>query len=226
MHCKPLICNDFLSTDFLSGIKGIVFDCDGVMFDSWQANKAYYNSIRAGLDLGPMDADMEHYVHAHAVKESIRHIAPEERWDEAFKVAKGIEYRTVLHHMVPESGLETLLGEARRAGLELAVFTNRSTTMELVLNLFGLEHYFSEVMTAGKVPAKPRPDGLLRILDRWGMKSHEIAMIGDSGLDEAASRAADVPFWAYKAPQLDADLHLPDFWSLLRLVRKAHGLRP
>jgi len=226
MRPSTLICNDFLAPDFLKDIKGLVFDCDGVMFDSWEANKAYYNSIRAGLGLGPMDADMEHYVHAHAVKESIRYSTPEESWEEAFKIAKGLEYRDLLHHMVPEPGLEAVLGEARRAGLNLAVFTNRTTTMDLVLDLFGLDGYFSMVMTAGRVAPKPRPDGLVRIQERWGLAPHEIVMIGDSELDGLAARAAGTPFWAYKAPGLSADLHLPDFWSLLRQIRRAHGLRP
>lgn len=225
MPRSALICNDFLSPDFLGGLKGIVFDCDGVLFDSWEANKAYYNGIRAGLGFDPMDADMEHYVHAHAVKDSIRYVTPEERWDEAFAVAKGLEYRDLLHHMIPEPGLESLLGVARRAGLKLGVFTNRTTTMELVLSIFGLELYFAPVITAAKVPPKPRPDGLHRILNEWGLRAHEIAFVGDSHLDGAAALAAGVPFWAYKAPALEADMHLPDFWSLLRQLQRAIQLR-
>lgn len=221
------ICNDFLDSGFLDGIKGVAFDCDGVLFDSWEANKAFYNTIREALGLEPMDSDMEHYVHAHAVRESVLRVTPEGREEEGFAAARGIDYHTLLHHMIPEPGMESTLRTLREAGLRLAVFTNRTNSMETVLSVFGLEPYFETVMTAGKVPPKPRPDGLLRILDQWGAAPREIAFVGDSGLDQRSAEAAGVPFWAYKAPHLPADLHVPDFWSLKRLaLRHAREAMP
>ncbi|MDY7001726.1 MAG: HAD family hydrolase, partial [Thermodesulfobacteriota bacterium] len=82
------ICNDFTDIEFLSGLKGIVFDCDGVMFDSMGANRRYYNLVLEGLSLGPMDQDQERYVHAHMVRDSIAHIVPPERLQEADEIRK------------------------------------------------------------------------------------------------------------------------------------------
>ena len=39
----------------VSAARAVVFDCDGVLFDSWHANVAYYDAIRARLGLAPMD---------------------------------------------------------------------------------------------------------------------------------------------------------------------------
>ena len=217
------VLDDSFDPAFLDGLAGVAFDCDGVLFDSWEANKAFYNRIRAGLGLGVMDADMEHYVHAHAVKESVLRITPKGREDEAFEVARGIDYTTLLHHMVPEPGLVDLLTGMRGAGMQLGVFTNRTNTMETILEIFELDSYFHPVMTVGKVPPKPRPDGLLHILDEWGVGPHEMAFVGDSSLDQQAADAAGVRFWAYKAPELTAELHLNDFPSLLRHVRRLSG---
>ena len=218
-----MICNDLLDSGFLDGLKGVAFDCDGVLFDSWEANKAFYNAIRSGLGLGLMDADMERYVHAHAVKDSVRRISPKGREEEALAVAKAFDYKSILHHMTPEPGLEKVLVALRDSGLKLAVFTNRTNTMETVLDLFGLDSYFYPVMTAGKVPPKPHPDGLNHILDAWDASPDEIAFVGDSHLDQESASAAGVRFWAYKSPQLPADLHLPDFWCLLRQVFRRFG---
>lgn len=214
------VLDDSLDSSFLDGLLGVAFDCDGVLFDSWEANKAYYNTILAGLGLGVMDAGMEAFVHAHAVKDSILRITPEGREEEAFAIARGIDYTTLLHHMIPEPGLEDMLNGLQDAGLRLGVFTNRTNTMETILDLFHLGSYFNPVMTAGKVPPKPSPDGLHRILDAWSASPRQVAFVGDSHLDQEAAEAAGLRFWAYKAPQLEADLHLPDFPSLLRQVQK------
>lgn len=211
-----IICNDFASPDFLDGLKGIAFDCDGVLFDSWEANKAYYNGILAGIGAGPMDGEQEDFVHAHAVKESLLHIAPAGREDEAFEVARNTDYKTVLPYMTPEPGLEQVLAAIRESGLRIGLFTNRTTTMETILDIFGLEHFFYPVMTAGKVPAKPNPEGLRKILDAWGCKPDEMAFVGDTSLDAQAAHAAGVRFWSFKTAGLPADVHLPDFWSLKR----------
>lgn len=211
-----LLCTDFTAPRFMEGLTGLVFDCDGVLFDSWEVNKAYYNAIREGLGLGPMDADMEHYVHAHAVSESIVRITPEGRLNEAQAVRASLDYRDLIHLMRPAPGLVPMLDAARDAGLRLGVFTNRSSTMELVLETFGLDHFFEPVITARDVPPKPAPEGLRRILGRWRATAGQVAFVGDTSLDQRAARGAGVRFWAYRSEALAADLHVNDFWCLGR----------
>ncbi len=219
-----ILCTDFTDPAFLRGLKGLAFDCDGVLFDSWEVNKAYYNAIRAGLDLGPMDPEMEHYVHAHAVRESIERITPEGRLDEAMAVRATVDYRDLIGLMLPAPGLVEMLGAARDAGLRLAVYTNRTTTMELVLERFGLDHFFELVVTARDVRPKPHPEGMRRILSMWRAQPRELAYVGDSGLDQAVASRTGVRFWAYRARTLAADLHVDDFWCLRRhLLRLGAG---
>lgn len=215
------VCNDFCGLDFLKGIKGIVFDCDGVLFDTRGLNMRFYNLILDRMGLSPMDKAQEDYVHAHAVRESIAHITPEDRQEEAFSVWKSIDYRELIPAMIPEGGLYDLLPALRNAGLKLGVYTNRTNTMELVLERFDMTQYFDPVMTAGKVTPKPHPEGMHRILELWNMQPHEIAYIGDTSLDAQVSNAAGVPFWAYKNELLQADMYLRDFWSLKRAVLRA-----
>jgi HAD superfamily hydrolase (TIGR01549 family) len=222
------LCTDFTDPRLMQGLTGLVFDCDGVLFDSWEVNKAYYNAIREGLGLEPMDAQMEEYVHAHAVNESVIRITPEGRLAEAQAVRAGLDYRELIHLMLPAPGLVPMLEAARDAGLRLGVFTNRSSTMELVLETFGLEHFFDPVVTARDVKPKPAPDGLRRILNRWRATSAQVAFVGDTILDQRAARGAGVRFWAYRAEALRADMHVDDFWCLGRRLASlgrgpAHG---
>ncbi|NIQ97111.1 MAG: HAD family hydrolase, partial [Desulfuromonadales bacterium] len=44
----------------MAPIKGVIFDCDGVLFESRQANLAYYNDILAFFGEEPIsEADRE-----------------------------------------------------------------------------------------------------------------------------------------------------------------------
>lgn len=212
------ICNDFCGLDFLRGLKGVVFDCDGVMFDTRALNMRFYNLILDRMGLPPMDKGQEDYVHAHAVRESIAHIAPEGRLDEALTVWKGIDYTELIPSMVPEDGLYELLGTLRAAGLKMGVFTNRTNTMELVLEKFGMAQFFDPVMTARIVAPKPHPEGMHRILEAWNIAPHEMAYIGDTELDAQVAGAVGVPFWAYGNESLQAQMYLRDFWSLRRRI--------
>lgn len=195
---------------------GLAFDCDGVMFDSRHTNVIYYNMILQFLDLPPMTREQENYVHAHAVRESLAHIVPRRLWDRLEEVRGSIDARDLVPTMRPEPGLYEFLWWLRDQGLRLAVFTNRTTTMETVLDHFDLAHYFDLVVTAGMVRPKPHPEGMHRIMRAWGCGPREMAYLGDSGVDAESSRAAGVPLWAFRNEKLSADLHVADFWSLRR----------
>ena len=50
--------------------KVIIFDCDGVLFDSKAANIAFYNQILAAVGLAPMTAEEVAYVHVSTAGEA------------------------------------------------------------------------------------------------------------------------------------------------------------
>jgi phosphoglycolate phosphatase-like HAD superfamily hydrolase len=52
----------------------IIFDCDGVMFDSRQANVNFYNHILFHFGLPPLTNEDVEFVHMHTVVESLNHI--------------------------------------------------------------------------------------------------------------------------------------------------------
>lgn len=209
------ICNPLFKFPQRPKLKGIVFDCDGVMFDSKEANRAYYNKIREGVGLDPMSPEEEEYVHVHSVLDSIAHIVPKGKYEQALKVRKSLDYKDFIRYMQPETGLYPLLFWLRDKGLRLAVNTNRTNTMDLVLDIFGLRSFFVPVVVASMVSSpKPFPEGLNLILENWGIRPEETAYIGDSEVDQATAEAAGVAFWAYKNVYLRADLHIDDFYTL------------
>ncbi len=210
----PLL-NELTNPERFRGLKGLIFDCDGVLFDSLDSNRIYYNAILQRLGLEPMTPEQEAYVHAHAVKESLAFIVPPERWREVDAARRGVNYlRDIMPHLRPEPGIFELLERLKRKGYRLGISTNRTTTMDGLADRFGLELYFEPIVTASHYRPKPHPESLHVILNRWGLLQHEVVFVGDSIVDARTAQAAGVPFWSYKNQGLVAEMHVNDFWRM------------
>jgi HAD superfamily hydrolase (TIGR01549 family) len=196
-------------------LKGLIFDCDGVLIDSREANRRFYDSILRQMGLPGMSVQQVDYVHTRTVSESIEHIVPRHRLDEALEIASGMGYEEVLPYIRLEPGLIEFLQALADRGIRRAVNTNRTGTMELILERFQLASYFSPVMTAMRLSnAKPHPESVQRILSDWGLPLEQVAYLGDSEVDEQTAGAAGVAFWAYKNRDLKAERFVSDFRSL------------
>ena len=49
----------------------VIYDCDGVLFDSLEANRRLYNLISLSSGRGPLTEDELQYCHMHTVQDSI-----------------------------------------------------------------------------------------------------------------------------------------------------------
>lgn len=201
-------------------LKLIVFDCDGVMFDSKKSNTMYYNFLLAHFGLAPMSSCEEDFVHMNNVTESIRHIFRHYQQPSLAEVEDlrlRTDYGGFLQYLEMEPDLPAFL-DATRPRFHLAISTNRTNTMMPLLESYGLEHYFGMVMTAATAPRpKPAPDGLVVILDHFGCRPDEAIFIGDSCFDQQHAAACGVPLIAFKNPTLDATYHVRSFREILDL---------
>ena len=210
-----LLCNPLLRNRVIAGLKGIIFDCDGVLFDSRDVNIKYYNMIKDALGLPPMNKEEEEYVHMHSVIESLCFIVPEELHSKLSEARQNITYKTLIPYMQMEDGLFPLLQFLKKKKIVCAVFTNRTTTMQLVLEYFNLVHYFDCVISASSVAcSKPHPEGIFKILKRFHLSPRDVVFIGDSELDQKAASLAKMRFWSFKNQDLRADMYIPDFNTL------------
>jgi phosphoglycolate phosphatase len=198
----------------------VIFDCDGVMFDSRNANINYYNSLLASFGLPPMTEKKIDFVHAYTASDSIKHIFEGTPFlEEAIALAKKVDYTPFIHDMVIEPGLKELLKKLK-PDFGLAVATNRSTTIGKVLEYNDLSGFFDIVVSSLDVKnPKPNPEQLLKILDFFNIDPDHAFYIGDSQIDHLASRSAGVIFIAYKNRLLDADHHVSSMAEVLKVVR-------
>lgn len=204
----------------MNGIRGVVFDCDGVLFESRKANLAYYNLIleRLGEPLvDPADLVKAHLCHTAASPKVFAELLGTERASIALALASALDYRQFIPYMEPEPGLQealTLLAET----FPLAVATNRGNSMPSILEHFGLSGFFQTVVTSRDVKRpKPAPDMLHEASNRLGLAPHELLFIGDSELDQEAAAAAGMHFAAYKGT-LQAEVRLEHHAELVKLL--------
>ena len=197
----------------------IIFDCDGVMFDSQQANVNFYNHILSHFGLTPLTNKDVEFVHMHTAVESLNYIFRGTPY-----VAKAQEYRLKLDYvpfikdMVMEPGLKEVL-TILKPNYGLAVATNRSNTIEKVLAINGLSHYFDIVVSSLDVKTpKPHPESIFKILNFFRIEPQECLYVGDSEIDFAVCQASGIPFIAYRNKSLKADYYIDNLLDILKIL--------
>jgi len=187
----------------------VIFDCDGVMFDSRQSNINFYNHLLSHFGLPLLREEQVAYIHMATADQSIRYIFKGTPYlDQALAYRLQMDYTPFVRDMVQEPGLKELLALLKpKCGL--AVATNRSNTIGTVLESNGLAGYFDIVVSSLDVARpKPHPESLFKILDFFSILPNHALYVGDSQVDAETAKAASVPFVAYKNRNLDAAFHV------------------
>lgn len=202
-----------------SRYKVVIYDCDGVILDSVESNYVFYNQIMEYLGRPEIDrdnSDARRVLHTYSFNDVMDYFFTEDvRREEALRFAKTIRYRDLMPYMRMEDGFVSALDQLK-GYTSLAICTNRATSMEMIIEDFGLTGYFEFVMTASQVThPKPHPEPLLKVLDFFKVKPEEALFIGDGEVDMQAARGAGIPFISYKS-------HLP---ALARIQHHAEIVR-
>jgi HAD superfamily hydrolase (TIGR01509 family) len=206
-------------------LKVIVFDCDGVLFDSREANINFYSHIMEIVGRPPVRADQHEYIHMHPVRESLIYLTGGEGEDfsRAFEYFQTIDFGPFNGRLRREPGLVSCLRQLRKH-FRIAMATNRTVSTLQLLARYNLKQYFDLVVSASDVSKpKPNPEIMERILKAFNVVPKHILYIGDSIVDEEFALATGVHFVSYKNPALRADLHITHFRELNWLFPERAG---
>jgi beta-phosphoglucomutase-like phosphatase (HAD superfamily) len=202
-------------------LKLVIFDCDGVMFDSRETNRAYYNQLLKNFDCKAMDEEEIEFVHAHNVFDSMEYIFRNHSHistDEVDSYRCNLDYTPFLDRMIIAPDLIEFL-EIITPKYHRAISTNRTNTMDMVLDIFKLRSRFEFVVTALTAPRpKPAPDGLHMILNHFGLQVNEAIYIGDSNVDRDHCVSVGMELIAFNNPELKANYHVNCFMDILTLL--------
>jgi len=201
-------------------IKVIAFDCDGVMFDTIKANKAYYNHILNHFGLPDMTSEQFTYAHMHTAERVLAYLFDgQAKFKAALDYRRLMSYRPFIKDMKIEPYLKPLLKKLRPQ-YKTAIATNRTDTMGWVLSEHGLEGSFDYVVSALDVDfPKPNPQPLIRILEHFKIAPQEAVYVGDTELDEMAAKGAGVPLVAYNNSSLEATYYINSLKELENILK-------
>jgi len=183
----------------------IVYDCDGVLFDSTMAVRGYYDFVFKKYGIPVIDWENPSLVKLAMMGTNegiIRHFVSDEKLiAEMLEFAMKMNFKMFIDLMKPNPNIHDTLEKLQKSGRSLAVFTNRGISLSYLLEHFGMGNFFSYTVTCMDVAnPKPNPEGLFKIMEYYKSEKESLLFIGDSMTDYLAAKAADVHFLAYENP--------------------------
>ncbi len=175
--------------------RALIFDLDGTLIDSLPDIALHLNAMLSARGLAPRSlVEIGEWVGYGAEQLIIRAIPhPEDVASALAEFRTHYRARPVVHSRVFD-GLGDEL-DALAAGRKLAVLSNKPHDLTVACADELLARWpFAMVVgqRAGK-PHKPDPAALLEVTDQLAVDPSECVMIGDSEVDIATARAANVP---------------------------------
>jgi phosphoglycolate phosphatase len=208
-------------------IRCVIYDCDGVLFDSLDANKKLYDHIAVSNGRGPLTEAELHFCHINTVTDSIHHLfkmAPEDEAKALSFLRERIDFKDYVSYLKMEPYLLETLSMLRDRGIFTAINTNRTTSMPHLMKRFNLSGYFDVVITALDVGRpKPDPESMGRILQTLDIPADETLYVGDSTIDLQTAESSGVTFVAYKNPAISRGIAIDDHREILGIIDEARN---
>lgn len=180
-------------------VKCLIFDMDGLMFDSEViAEMAYKKAVKKfGYDisneiyyqlLGRNKTDAYMIIKEHMGEEYPAH--------EIHKLAHEFKYAHIQEHGLPmKKGLMELLEFVKQKGILMAVASSSDKSIiEWYLKLGGIEKYFDYIISGEQVVhSKPNPEIFLRVCRELGVTPEEALVLEDSKSGIMAAVNGNIP---------------------------------
>ena len=179
-------------------IELVIFDADGVLFDSERSNVAYYNYIFEQVGEPPLDSGEEVKAISYAAAEvfAARARGDSEKLRQMHAVTRSMDQTRFFNMLRPPLELRSFMLELKRR-YRVGLATNRSATVPALIVHLGLADVFDAVASVlDKVAPKPAPDILHLCMKRAGVSANRAVYVGDSEIDREAADAAGVHFIA------------------------------
>lgn len=202
-------------------IKAVIFDVDGVLVDSFEANFKYFRDLFVSFGIAGFSRRKYRLLFPRPRVEVIKTIMPHatrKELNKVWQVSEKIEDYSSAYR-IPDDCKKTLTH--LKKSYKLGLVTNRiKNDLAEVLDQFNLRQYFTVKIVFGQVQRpKPYPDSLLLALEKLKVSHNQVVYIGDTAIDAQAAKRAKVRFIAFnKKPLPGVKYQARSFKELERLL--------
>jgi len=175
-----------------------MFDADGVLFDSFESNIAYYNAIFEKVGEPPLDQQEELRSISYAAEEMYisRSRGDAAKLEMMRSVARALDGTVFFNMLKPPLNLRPFMLQLRNR-YRIGLATNRSATVPALVEHLQLRDVFHAIASVlDRVPPKPAPDILQLCMTRARARPEHSVYVGDSPIDRLAAQQAGVHFIA------------------------------
>jgi phosphoglycolate phosphatase len=191
-------------------IRGIIFDFDGTLIDSYEAITESLNHVRQAFGRPAFPLDEVKGMVGHGLERLIESAIGKEQVADGVKLfrekyATLCESRTKILPQVRET-----LEELDRRTYPMAIATNKPSYFARdILKALEIEHLFAEVLGPNDVERpKPDPEMIEIIMMRLGLGTDEVLYVGDMPLDIEVARNAGISVYALPTGSASRDVLL------------------
>ncbi len=193
--------------------KACVFDLDGTLVNTLPSLTWSVGETLKKLNLPPIDEKTcSRFIGDGARKlleRSLRYAGgdPKTQLNEALDIYYCVFKEGCLYQVSAYNGVPSLLETLKKKGIKLAVFSNKphAETRKVTETVFGTGLFSDIEGQKDDVPRKPDPAGLWDVLASLDVKKEETLYIGDSEVDVATGKAADLTTlcvtWGFRSKQ-------------------------
>lgn len=208
----------------MAEVRAVLYDCDGVLVNSREANLATYQNLLgvAGYEK-PSREVVEELFHL-PLKESIAELIGTTDAKEIDRIIKLVENKSVRRPDLFEFpvSLEVVLADLHRKHKQGIVTSRIKLGLDDVLDSREISQFFNVLVAREDYrESKPAPDSLLVAARLLLIPPEKIVYVGDSHVDVEAAKAAGMMsiHLAAKAHN-DADIAITDFGEVPAAVKK------
>ena len=201
-------------------IKAVLFDVDGVLIDTLEANARAYSHDFVLLGGKPITPKAYRKFYHLPARKMFKHFFPEKPDEEIEKMLEERIGRApqFFRYMRLFPGVKETLQKLHK-DFRLGIVTSRRTIG--VLDFFRIGGYFGAVITPDHVKnTKPHPEPILLALKRLKARPEESVYVGDAASDLEAGKAAGVKVIIYRNPSVKGNFNIKDLGEIFGIVER------